>query len=410
MSATLSGLKLFCQDKQMFKEYYPYIKTLDNLDPDVKLLARLIADYYDQYADVDLIRQEELVTFYDYMYPASPQKDLYRTIIHNLFTQDVNPVLVRDVMEQIIERHFAAKMIKKLLRVSEGQQFGLIPDLKYDVEAFISKMANPPEELKTLIPENSSVEELVQNEIELADVRWPKSINILNENTGGLRPKTFGLIYAYVNNGKTSFGSYVCASTAVQLKDTESVILYCGNEEPASRINLRLTQALCGATIPQIKENPASVEKMRRERGFTRVKIFDGIDHVNQVQELLDEYKPRVVFVDQITNTHIDSKQEGIRELKVLTEWYRKKSVEHNCSIIGMSQGSGDSENKKWLKLSDIYGSRVAIQGALDYAVGIGAQDGDEQTRYIMVPKNKFGGEVRFECMFDKYRNIWKGV
>jgi hypothetical protein len=79
----------------------------------------------------------------------------------------------------------------------------------------------------------------------------------------------------------------------------------------------------------------------------------------------------------------------------------------YNCAIIGVAQGVGDAERTKWLKLSDIYGSRVAIQGALDYALGIGRildDPAQEDLRFINVPKNKLhdGHGAKFTTHFQR--------
>ena len=78
-------------------------------------------------------------------------------------------------------------------------------------------------------------------------------------------------------------------------------------------------------------------------------------------------------------------------------KWYRKLAIQNDMAIIGVSQGIGSAENTKWLKLSDIYGSRVAIQGSLDYAIGIGRTIDDpteEDLRFINIPKNKLEVEL----------------
>ena len=58
----------------------------------------------------------------------------------------------------------------------------------------------------------------------------------------------------------------------------------------------------------------------------------------------------------------------------------------------------------------EVYGARVAIQGALDWAIGIGKRENDvvdEDLRYVNVSKNK-GTEDKFVAHFDKYRCSWE--
>ena len=120
-------------------------------------------------------------------------------------------------------------------------------------------------------------------------------------------------------------------------------------------------------------------------------------------------------MIDQATDVNIDTmrRAEGVEYQKQLFKWYRRLANIYECAIIGVSQGVGDAENTKWLKLSDIYGSRVAIQGALDYAIGIGRKTDDmalENIRYINIPKNKLfdGGSGHLTMKFTKQTCLWE--
>jgi hypothetical protein len=88
---------------------------------------------------------------------------------------------------------------------------------------------------------------------------------------------------------------------------------------------------------------------------------------------------------------------------------------EYNCGICAVGQAVGAADNKQWITLADIYESRVAIQGELDYAIGIGKlieQQGRENFRYINISKNKLkdGMTSKFTTYFDKERCVWRPV
>ena len=81
-------------------------------------------------------------------------------------------------------------------------------------------------------------------------------------------------------------------------------------------------------------------------------------------------------------------------------------------SVIGVVQGTGDIEDKRYPKLSDVFGSRSAVQGALDYAIGIGRKPNDlakEMMRYINIPKNKLhdGLKSKIALQFEAEVNRW---
>jgi len=276
-------------------------------------------------------------------------------------------------------------------------------------------LRNPPAEAQAMIPCDLSVQELITQEITDEGIPW--HLDKLNNIVGGAKRGTLGLVYAFVDSGKTSFSMAACAAFAEHLKDTKERIVYAGNEEAAPRLSLRLTQAFTGMTRTQIIENPYEAEEVRRNKGFSRVKLFDSISHVNQIEKLLIEWNPSVLFSDQAIHVDCGKNITGneVSKHEALFKVYRDLAKEYDCAFIGVAQGTGDAENKKYLKLSDIYGSRVAIQGQLDYGIGIGRlldEPGRANHRFVNIPKNKLldGSDGRFAMHFYRETCQWKEI
>jgi hypothetical protein len=106
-------------------------------------------------------------------------------------------------------------------------------------------------------------------------------------------------------------------------------------------------------------------------------------------------------------------REEGVQKLESLFRWFRKTATAHDIGLIGVAQAVGEAEDTKYLKLSDIYGSRVSIQGALDWACGIGRKVNnpiDDDLRYLNIPKNKLhdGEGGRMTVHFNKYISGWE--
>lgn len=216
------------------------------------------------------------------------------------------------------------------------------------------------------------------------------------------------------NSGKTSFSLSSASHFAKQLIGSDENICYAGNEEDASRLKLRLIQAILSCTRSQIPQIENIDDKLKE---LEYINIFDDITTGEQIQYIIKEYNPSILYIDQATDIDIKTKRkrEGVDYFKSLFKWYRKLAVKNNLAIIGISQGVGTAEQTKWLKLSDIYGSRVAIQGALDFAIGIGRVTDDpivEDFRYINIPKNKGfeGDDGRFAVKFKKQQCLWEGL
>jgi KaiC/GvpD/RAD55 family RecA-like ATPase len=379
----------------------------------VRLLFRLVHDYYERYPTAKSVSSEELKAFYDFQYPSAQEKDFHISLINEAFSLDVRPELAQDMLEHMVERHFASGLVSKLLPVVEGSKYGVVPELYTDVEEYHSLMANPPVKEGILTPNTMSVAELIAEELAEEGLDW--HIPALTNTIGKVRRKTLGLIYAFVDSGKTSFALSAASAFAKQLSTTEECIVYAGNEEGASRVNFRFTQALLNITKTQFKADPVQTERERQEKGWSRVRIFDSVSRVSHVRKLLEEYRPLIMFIDQATKVDAETQDKEVTAIRKLFNQYRELAKMYDCAIIGVTQGVGDAENKKWLKLSDIYGSRVAIQGELDYAIGIGRIVDDpakEHTRFINVPKNKLhdGEGAKIITTFIKDRCLWRPV
>jgi hypothetical protein len=384
------------------------------LEREIKLLFGLVKAYYETY-EVEFIEYEDLIQFYDLTYPSSRDRDLYCDTIHTAFLIDTKEELIKDILDQLIEKHCAAAVVEKLLPVMEGTKFGVLHGIRTEIDDYISRLGRPPEELQVPEPCKLSIKELIEQEINDEGIPW--HLKQLTNTVGGVRNKTLGLIYAYVDSGKTSFSLAAMAAQAKLFAGSDQSIVYAGNEESSARLQLRLVQTILNKTKAQIKAAGKETEKIIVESGINNTFLFDEITTESQLIYLLDEYNPAILYIDDITNMEVTFKRkpEGVGYLEALFRWYRRLANRYDCAIIGVSQGVGDAENTKWLRLSDIFGSRVPIQRALDYGIGIGRKVSDptkENLRFIHVPKNKLhdgqGGKfiVRFQKEICKWTEV----
>jgi hypothetical protein len=412
MSIELSLLKLFCDTRKAEAENHGYLDTLDNLERELRLLFNLVHSYYKEY-EGESISQVELLSFYDLRYPRAKERDMHLDLIGEAYAAPITQGLMQDHLDHLIEKHNATKIINKLLPVMEGDRYGVLESVRNDIDEYVNLLHSPPDSMVVPVPCELTVEELIEQEINDGGLRW--HLDELTDIIGGLRKKTLGLIYAFVDSGKTSFTMASVVAFARQLVETEDVICYCGNEESAARLRLRLVQAFCGWTRRQVKERGKRAEELAQQGGISNVKIFDNITSTSQIEYVLGEYRPYVMYVDQATAIEVEGKrrEEGVAKLETLFRWFRKAGNIHDVGIVGVAQATGEAEDTKYLKLSDIYGSRVSIQGSLDWACGIGRKvndpvDGD--LRYLNIPKNKLhdGDGGRMQAHFNKYTCLWE--
>jgi KaiC/GvpD/RAD55 family RecA-like ATPase len=386
------------------------------MNPAIKQLFKLIRDFFAAY-DSDEIEAQEFHDFYDLQFPNARNAESMHIMITEVFDNKPKPGMMGAIMDQFIEKHTATKMIEMLSDTMTGDKYGVIPSVMAEADHFIDIMENPPEELEKLEPVTKTILELVEEELLFEGLEWP--LEELNDVLGGIRRKTLGLIYAYVDCGKTSLALNVAANCARQLheKDEDGSILYLGNEEPASRMALRGVQAFTHCTRADLITNRIRYTEECREWGYDRLKFFGDVDTGDQVTSLVEEYKPRLTIIDIATDVDVSMEKhygdEGVGYLKSLFKWYRRLSNRMDTAVLAVSQGTGAIENKRYPKLSDVYGSRSAVQGALDYAIGIGKKDDNQaksDVRYINIPKNKLhdGLKAKIAVTFLAEECKWK--
>lgn len=408
MSNEICLLKLFCESREDFEKGAPYIVELKNMEREIKVIFNLISRYYKNYTEHNYIGKEELICFYDMQYPGSKEREIYVEIINDIYHKPVSTDIMQDMLERVIEQHHAAAVMSRLVPVIEGNKFGVLPQIVDDVDEFVAKLRTPPSIIKAYTPCEFSLQDLVSTELTDSGISWPSKK--LTDTIGGVKSKTLGLIYAFVDTGKTSFGVKCCAHFANQLAKTSYKIAYAGNEESASRIALRLTQAITNSTRREIISDPKAIEDRRRLFGWDQIMLFDNVSHIATVEKLLDRYRPRILFIDQGTKVSTDFRSDNeTYSAQYLFNWYRERAKLYDTTIICLAQATGEAENRKYLRLSDIFGSRVPIQGELDFAIGIGRTLDDialADIRFFSVPKNKLaeGDPVKFEMKFVRER------
>ena len=418
MSSELAVFKLFCQDRQLYDTYHTYTLSLKNLERELKLVQRLISDFYERYADALSIERDDLLTFFDIMYPNHKDRVMYREIVTSIFATVANPDIAKDLLEQVMEKHFASAVVSKLIPVVEGNKYGVLHTLDTDIQEYVSRMRNPPVSKVELLPFEKSLEETAGVIYPEGGINW--LFPSLTKIVGPVCKQTLGVIFAYVDAGKTSFGIRNFVHFAHQLRDTEETVIYAGNEEAAPRISFRMTQAIVGKTRSEILEDTSDAALKRSAAGWGRIKLFDSITTMEQVEKLLVKFHPSILFIDQGTKVSLPTKGGGADssdtyKLQEVFNTYRELAKQHDVAITVLAQATGEAENKKWLNLSDMYGSRVVMQGELDYAIGIGKTLDDpsrENIRYVHVCKNKLldGSLIKFMTHFVKEKCAWHEI
>jgi hypothetical protein len=318
MSLSLTLLRAFCDSRKAEATHFGYLDVLDNMEREIKLLFDLVHSYYQEYEREEEIATADLISYYDLKFPKARSREMHLDLITQIFNTKINDQLLQSHMDQLIEKHHATRVVNTLMPVLEGEKYGILDGIRQDVDDYVSLLHNPPDRLTVPEPCVLSIKELVETEILEGGLPW--HLPLLTETVGGIRQKTHGLIYAFVDAGKTSFSMASCANFASQLVGTTDKIAYCGNEESAPRLRLRLVQSILGWTRAEVRDDQAGAETQADKGGLDRVLIFDQITAGEQIEYILKEFHPRILYVDQSTDVDIQfsRKREGVDYLKAL--------------------------------------------------------------------------------------------
>lgn len=247
-------------------------------------------------------------------------------------------------------------------------------DLAVDEEIYTGVSA------KELATNNFSKEKLIQ--------LYPKVLN--DHLDGGIRGGHHILIFAPTEMGKSLIAINACYGFLRQnLKP-----LYCGNEDPASDMQMRMMCRLTGMNKYEIMAEPDKADALLAKRNWHNF-IFANLapGTFPRIRGLVDKYKPDVVILDQLRNIDVfsDSRTQALE--KAATE-ARNLAKRYNIPVISVTQASDSASGKTVLSRGDVDSSNVGIPGQCDVMLGVGATEEMEQMniRVLSFPKNKLSG------------------
>jgi hypothetical protein len=108
---------------------------------------------------------------------------------------------------------------------------------------------------------------------------------------------------------------------------------------------------------------------------------------------VLEATNPALIIFDQIDKIKGFKADRNDLELKAIYQWAREIAKKY-APVIAVSQASGEADNKLWLTMNMVDGSKTAKQGEADWMLGIGKEaDNTSRLRYFSILKNKLIGD-----------------
>lgn len=217
---------------------------------------------------------------------------------------------------------------------------------------------------------------------------YPANLNAAID--GGLPEGAHVLVFAPPEVGK----SMLCINMAAGIMSEGHKVLYLGNEDPAELMLLRFKSRLSGMTRKEIIADPAEADRRADQRGFGNL-VFASLapGNLHDVAHLCDEHKPRIVFIDQLSNLYVKNltKVEG---LEYLAKGIRNIAKSRKIVAVSVTQAADSAIGKLFLEMGDVYFSNIAIQAQVDLMIGMGMDNQAQQLnkRVLSLCKNKLTG------------------
>lgn len=307
---------------------------------------------------------------------------------------DISDNILSEVVKTHLEKVWAYRQAMDLIDVYEGRK-SLIESIHTPID-YTTAMA---EHEKFIVTED--LERLLQETDRVGGLQW--RLTSLNTHIGGLLKGDFGIIFARVNTGKTAFVLSECGHMAAQGK-----VLHFNNEESGPRVMLKYYQSIHGATQNEIRKEPG---KYRLPKEI-RLTLYDKAKITRwDAERLIKEVQPSLIVFDQIDKIVGFNAERPDLVLGKIYQWGRELAKEF-CPVIGVCQANAEAENKKWLDMTMMDGSRTSKAAEADFIIGIGkSEEGYENTRFINIVKNKLtGSHAKITCIIEpqimRYRDV----
>ena len=231
----------------------------------------------------------ELSSIFNDRNPALPESSRKRVqeIISELVAPKESDELHTDIVNNLWLRDRARQIGEKALEIFTGDsdEFG---ELKKLIDA-VDDGRIGDKTTYTII--DKGLDQLLSEET--GDNDFPFSFSLINENIKGLDRGNLGIIFARPEVGKTTFCCFLAASYIKQ----GFQVVYWANEEPASRIKLRIIQSYFELTKREMVEQRFELVERYQKEIEPYLVIMDSVGtSVEEVDEYAKLNKPDIMF------------------------------------------------------------------------------------------------------------------
>ena len=327
-------------------------------------------------------RVQEIIT---QLIPLESSDDVHTDLVNNLWLRDKARQIGEKALDIFTGESEEFGELKKLIEVVEDGRIG-------DKTTY------------TIVDKN--LDELLTEEA--GDNDFPFKFHLINEHIKGLDRGNLGIIFARPEVGKTTFCCFLAASYIRQ----GFQVVYWANEEPASRIKLRIIQSYFELTKDEMIEKRFDLLDRYRTEIEPYLVIMDSVGtSIEEVDEYAKLNKPDIMFCDQLDKFRIKGEyNRGDERLKETYVTAREIAKRNSCLVWAVSQASYDAHDRQFIDYAMLDNSKTGKAGEADVIIGIGktgSSEVDNIVRHICVSKNKVNG---WHGMINVQIDVQKGV
>ncbi len=239
--------------------------------------------------------------------------------------------------------------------------------------------------------------------------RMPVSPRVLNQHiAGGVCPGHNITIFGRPESGKTALALTMACGFARRGKR----VLYIGNEDPVEDLMVRAITNLTDATSDEISQDPDRYEREALENGAKNM-VFRATapGTVREIDTLIKQHKPDVLFVDQLRNLQSGKSDNFTQLLDKNAQAVRAFGKKYNLVTVSVTQAGDSASGRSVLDMGDVDSSNTGIPGAADLMIGVGVTEALDNAgqRVLSLCKNKLGVvRAQVPVALDPYRSKMK--
>lgn len=313
-------------------------------------------------------------------------KAYYTTLFENLKTLEVGEYSTNQLIASIVRNRLAKETSVALYEMTEGKR--KFEDVAPLLEALKAPAVELADELEFV---SDDIEVIVKKARQDPGKRW--RLKTMNKMLGSLRKGDFGLVFARVETGKTTF---LCSEISRMAEDGEEVHWYA-NEEEGGKVMMRFYQSAFNIDLPTLESDLPGWRKKFREKYPGNIKLISDMSFMNRrgVERLSEKYQPKLIIIDQLSKIKGFDNDRKDLELGDTARWARELAKQYG-PVIGVHQADGTAENLAKLNMGHMANAKTALQAEADWILGIGCvhKPEFETIRFLNLVKNKLAGDT----------------